>query len=517
MNKIAIILLIMIYNPVFCQMINIDKKEITPRNVSEIGGICVYDSLPYLLLPANIRYEGKAVEASEAKVISQKYRVWEIFKLNEETNELANVSSTWNLADASPNGFCLIDDSTVVYTNNKSQLASNHPAFSKLFLKSNNSKYHFTDPAWDKKHKRLYFSSDRPGGRGGMDGWYIETEGDNAGIPVNAGAMNSEMNELSITCTNDSLLFFVSNNGRQQYDIFIHNTASVKTISPEPTVGINEFFTSSNGMETLYFVTSTNKKQSLWKGKVTIRQIENMESIAPAVVEEIPETEPETNPEKIEPQEELNEDPDFRTDNYFGLAKYTLTQEMKDSLNKIVVMLIQNPSLNIVICGHSSPDGPEDKNMLLSSLRANEAYNWLIAKSINSKRIFRIYGGEYLYSNMMFSRMFSIFTIIDTDELPAEMAVVPTAVLGSSEKVYPTYGTDNDEAEYWRYILKKQLPVDDKSLLLLPIKNMHYVKAGETLYSLSRLYGSTVEKMIAANGLKDNTVPTGKILYVPAK
>jgi LysM repeat protein len=180
-------------------------------------------------------------------------------------------------------------------------------------------------------------------------------------------------------------------------------------------------------------------------------------------------------------------------------------------------MLMQNPSLNIVICGHSSPDGPEDKNMLLSSFRANEAYHWLLAKGINVQRIFRIYGGEYLYSNMMFSRMFSIFTINQTDELPAEMAVVPSTVLGSSEKVYPVYGTESDEAEYWRYILKKQLPVDDKSLLLLPIKNMHLVKEGETLYSLSRLYGSTVEKMIVANGLKDHNVPKGKILFVPAK
>lgn len=517
MNKITTILLIMICNPVFCQLINIDKKEITPRNVSEIGGICVYDSLPYLLLPGNIRYEGKVVEASEAKVISQKYRVWEIFKLNEETSELINVSNTWNLADASPNGFCLTDDSTVVYTNNKSQLASNNPALSNLFLKTNNSKYHFSDPAWDKKLKRLYFSSDRPGGMGGMDCWYLETEGDNAGVPVNAGAMNTPMNELSVTWANDSLMLYVSNPGKQQYDIFIYNTISGKTIAPESTAGISEFFTSSKGLETLYFVTSTNKKQSLWKGKVSIRQIENMKIIAPAITEEIPINEPEANPEEVEPQGELNDDPDFRTDNYFGLAKYTLTPEMKDSLNKIAVMLMQNPSLNIVICGHSSPDGPEDKNMLLSSLRANEAYHWLLAKGINSERIFRIYGGEYLYSNMMFSRMFSIFTINETDELPTEMAVVPSSVLGSAEKVYPIYGTESDEAEYWRYILKKQLPVDDKSLLLLPIKNMHYVKAGETLYSLSRLYGSTVEKMIGANGLKDATVPTGKILFVPVK
>jgi outer membrane protein OmpA-like peptidoglycan-associated protein len=83
------------------------------------------------------------------------------------------------------------------------------------------------------------------------------------------------------------------------------------------------------------------------------------------------------------------EDTDFRIDNYFGVAKYTLTPMMQDSLNKIADMLQKDPSLSIVICGHSSPDGPEDLNMKLSSLRANEAYKWLQGKGVATSRIFR--------------------------------------------------------------------------------------------------------------------------------
>lgn len=500
----------------FCQSVQSEREEITPRGVTEIGGTGYFNEQLYLLLPANIRYGTKTAETSESKTISQKYKVWDIFQLDQSTGDLENMSKKWKTTDASPNGFCLINDSTVVYTNNKSQLISNNPFFNSLFKKVNNSKYHFSDPCYDTYRKRIYFASDRPGGAGGMDIWYIETEGSNAGLVVHEENLNSPMAELSPSLPNDSLVIFVSNNNSRSYDIMVYDFTDKKIRPIKETPGENEFFTLSPRRGVLYFVSSNGKKQSLWKGTWSIRRIENIENIAPVIVEEIalPVVLPE--PEMVKIEEISSEDPDFRLTNYFGLAKYDLTPLMKDSLDKIASMLELNPSLNIVICGHASPDGPDNLNMMLSYYRATEAYKWLLSKGVNTERIFRIYGGEYLYSDKVSSRMFSIFPVNETG-LPNQTVVVPASAMKDLNTIYPLFGTDADEIDYLRFILKKQLPVDDQTLLLLPVKDIHFVKKGETVYSISNKYGSSIDRIKDANNLKDGSVLNGKLLLIPGR
>jgi len=500
----------------FGQLIKFDKENITPAGVTEIGGVGYYNDQLYLLLPANIRYVGKTAVASESKSIAQKYRVWDIFLVNDSTGELENVSKTWPTPDASPNGFCIVDDTTVVYSNNKSQLVSNNPIFNTLVGKVNNSKYHFTDPAWDNQHKQLYFASERPGGKGGMDVWHIETEGSNPGLPVNAGSINSTANELSPTLPNDTILLFVSNRKNNSYDIQMYDQTKEQIVATDNTPGINEFFTIAPHKGLLYYIATANKKQSLWKGSWTNIRQENIEQIAPAQTKEIPIVEKQPEPELVKPAEIPTDDPDFRLTNYFGLAKYDLTPLMKDSLNKIAEMLNQNPTLNIVICGHASPDGPENLNMMLSYYRANEAYKWLLSKNVTTNRIFRIYGGEYLYTDSVQARMFSIFPVKEA-ELPKQTVVIPKNMLGDESKLYPQYKTDSDETDYWRFILQKQLPVDEQSLILLPVKDIHYVLKGETIYSLAKQFGSTPEKVIKANNMKDESMQHGSILFLPGK
>ncbi|NLU39805.1 MAG: OmpA family protein [Bacteroidales bacterium] len=511
MKKIILIVLIAITLTSVGQSVYIEKKDITPDGISSFGGVSYYNNQLYLLLSATVRLDGKVVEASEAKSISQKYKVWTIFRYDPELRELAKMDQIWETKNASANGFAIINDSTVVYSDVKSQLVSNDSYISSLLKKVNDVKFHYTDPFWDANRKRLYYASDFQGGRGGMDIWYIETEGIYAGIPVNAGEVNSSSNELSPAFRSDSMMFYVSNAKNQQYDIYM--LGSEGFIVPESTRGVNEFFIAPKDKKNFFYVTSSGNKQSLVEGVLHIRKIENIEVIAPVVVEEVKkEVEPE--PEIVTPAEINIEDTDFRIDNYFGVAKYNLTPIMQDSLNKIADMLQKDPSLSIVICGHSSPDGPEDLNMKLSALRANEAYKWLQGKGVAVNRIFRVYGGEYLYNNMLFSRMFSIFPVSES-EMPSQMVAVPASVLGNAATIYKLFGTDSDESEYWRFVLRDKLPVDDKNMLLLPVSEIHFVKVGETLFSLAKQYGITVEKMKQVNGLKTDNVPVGKILYIP--
>ena len=82
--------------------------------------------------------------------------------------------------------------------------------------------FHYAHPFADTLRKRVYFSSNRPGGFGGMDIWYVEKQGDKWSSPKNAGkGVNTGANEVFPTSFADRL-YFASNGhlGYGGYDVF---------------------------------------------------------------------------------------------------------------------------------------------------------------------------------------------------------------------------------------------------------------------------------------------------------
>jgi len=385
-----------------------------------------------------------------------------------------------------------------------------------LLKKTNNSKYHFSNPCWNNNRKRLYFSSDLPGGKGGMDIWYIETTGDSIGIPVNAKEFNTPSNELSPTLPRDTLTILVHDEVKNQYDISMFYKDIRQSVYVEKKPVENILFTCSPRKGILFFVSSDGTKHSLWHGSWKYARLDNISTIASESVEQL-QSENEPAHDLAKQTEIATNDASFSLTNYFGVAQYELTPIMKDSLDNIAAMLNNNPSLNIVICGHASPDGPEDLNMMISYYRANEAYKRLLGDSVKKERIFRIYGGEYLYTDSVKARMFSIFTLLETD-LPDQAVIVPVNSLGNSNDVLQNFGTDKDETDYWRFVLKKQLPsIDDKSLLLFPVKNIYYTQQKETISKIATQNESTIENLLKANNLNDKFLQPSKVLYIPKK
>jgi len=57
------------------------------------------------------------------------------------------------------------------------------------------------------------------------------------------------------------------------------------------------------------------------------------------------------------------------------------------TLNKMLTMLKDNPSIKIEIAGHTDSTGPQEVNQRLSELRAESVANWLIMNGVSSKRI----------------------------------------------------------------------------------------------------------------------------------
>lgn len=102
----------------------------------------------------------------------------------------------------------------------------------------------FNSDEWSTMHpslshdgERLYFSSDRPGGYGGYDLWYVRKAGDGWSEPVNMGpAVNSEGNEVFPYIHPGGNLFFSSDgleDGPGGLDIYSVNTELGEDATPQ--------------------------------------------------------------------------------------------------------------------------------------------------------------------------------------------------------------------------------------------------------------------------------------------
>jgi outer membrane protein OmpA-like peptidoglycan-associated protein len=90
-------------------------------------------------------------------------------------------------------------------------------------LPFNSKEYSTSNPSLSKDGKTLYFSSNMPGSKGGIDIWKVAVNGDEYGTPQNAGdKVNTESNESFPFISDENVLFF-SSDGKQGFgglDVF---------------------------------------------------------------------------------------------------------------------------------------------------------------------------------------------------------------------------------------------------------------------------------------------------------
>lgn len=72
---------------------------------------------------------------------------------------------------------------------------------------------------------------------------------------------------------------------------------------------------------------------------------------------------------------------------FFDLDKYELKEKSFLELDKIVVLLNENPTMKIELIGHTDNQGQKQYNQLLSENRAKSVVNYLISKGINKARL----------------------------------------------------------------------------------------------------------------------------------
>ena len=269
-----------------------------------------------------------------------------------------------------------------------------------------NTRYWESQPSMAVDGKTIYFTSNRPGGYGGMDIW--KTEMLSEGVfsePVNLGeVINTPGDEISPFIHFDQKTLYFSSDGHLGMggkDLFYAKMKPDKTWDTPVNLGypINSYqdesgiFINAQG-NVAYFASCREGGIGGWD----IYCFELEETLRPEPI--LFTAENENNTENLSNFVELLSNlavgetfalPNF----FFEFAQSNLMPDSYAELNRLLVFLMKNTTVKIEISGHTDDKGSTTYNQLLSMERAKTVYRYLIDNGIDFNRLsYKGYGKE---------------------------------------------------------------------------------------------------------------------------
>lgn len=266
-----------------------------------------------------------------------------------------------------------------------------------------NSVYDEQAPCYDAAHRKLVYSSDGFIGMGGFD--FFESQGDTGTWtePVNMGyPVNSSKDDLYYTIDpKDKDRFYFSSNrlsdcclslftGLIKLQYIVGEVIDCKTQQGLPGVkvllrdsitkmDISQLSTDASG-KYLFKVNNKNPcglelskegyfTKSFYQKGIAVQRADTL-----------------FNPQICLDSFKVNV-PILIKDIYFDYDKATLRVLSITELNKLVVIMNDNPTIRIELGSHTDSIGRYDVNLRLSQARAQSCLNYLISKGINAARI----------------------------------------------------------------------------------------------------------------------------------
>ena len=317
-------------------------------------------------------------------------------------------------------------------------------------LPFNSKDYSTGSPSLSKDGKTLYFASNMPGGKGGVDIWKVTVNAGNYGKPENLGdQVNTPADENFPFVTEDGKTLYFSSKGKPGlggYDIFAldiaKNTISnvgqpvntksddfALTLSQEKNIG----FLSSNrennlddiyllkpicGVEAIIAVKDAKNNNPIADAKVVI--LDNQKNIVGTELSnangevtykllcnqdytlQVSKNEYNSgtfniakgkNPSvKIEAALQpieviITPEEVVLNDIFFEYNKSNITQEGAFELDKLVAVMNKYPEMIIFVEAHTDNRGTDEYNQKLSDRRAKSSAQYIVSKGIDAKRI----------------------------------------------------------------------------------------------------------------------------------
>lgn len=234
------------------------------------------------------------------------------------------------------------------------------------------------NPAVGNKGKRIYFSSQLEGGKGGFDIWYIDRKPDNKTwfAPKNMSDVNSERNEDFPQFVGDTMFYFSSDraDSLRGSNVFKKLMRGKNVQAPQMIEG--QFNSDANDKN---FVVAENVPFLI------SNRAGGDDIYRPNIV---PAPEPvDTTPVDTTAQLKVVRK-DFRTCIFYFEYDKTSMIDSYEAEFKYIYDFINEDSTSIVkITGYTDERGTVDYNLTLSKERANVVFDKLVKMGVNAKRL----------------------------------------------------------------------------------------------------------------------------------
>ena len=246
----------------------------------------------------------------------------------------------------------------------------------------------------------LYFSSDRPGGRGGMDIWVSHKQNDLWQEPIPLGdSINTLWHETSPFIHPDGhSLYFASDGwpGMGRSDLFVSEMRADGVWMKAQNLG---YPINTHREEMGLIVQTTGDKAIFSSARVAGKGLDLWEFELPRDFRPIP--------VKYEQERVMAANAygnplspgvtrlsPFRAGQmvvlqhiYFDVDKFTLRPESETELNHIVKLLKEQTELRVRIHGHTDNTGTPEHNHILSEQRAEAVLNYLVKEGVRRHRL----------------------------------------------------------------------------------------------------------------------------------
>jgi flagellar motor protein MotB len=497
--------------------------ELAKINTGKVGGFAFHnDSLWFLLKSYNTNKYKPKLEANEFYHVRIKFKEWNLYVMDTAEFKIRRKATEYYLPWASPYGFTF-NDTLLYYVARKSSSSYTYltqTGRGALHYKSKNrinSGVHY--PFLFEQEKALYFSSLSKDDYAAMNLAKVDSPYNELVVKTMLDSINNPFfNDEAPYFSTDSVFYFSSNrggskNGNDLYLINFKENYQVKRMSKSINTKYEEKWFCSETDTSGYFIRQKPSTAILYKyycWRVPDTKVDSLQSYkvlsvrTDAIISD--------TLASIKAKEVI--DVDNNLTKLFQLNMFELTPDMRDSLIFMAKFLRTEPSKHLLIIGHASPDGPEYINMNLSVNRANSAMKYLIEDElIDSSRISILYGGEYLFTDTIKARRFSMYTL-NGPVVPPLIGVYVLKENETADEFLKNFDLSADDIEPITLELKSIVPITPDRIYF-PIKGMKVTDKTENVNNIAKRFNIKGEKLIKANRLSGNTIEKNTILYIP--
>jgi outer membrane protein OmpA-like peptidoglycan-associated protein len=240
----------------------------------------------------------------------------------------------------------------------------------------------------------MYFASDRPGGKGGLDIYKSKKEGNDWGTPTNVSEVNTEYDDDAPFLSFDGKTLYFSSKGHDTmggYDVFKSQDENGKWGKPEnlsapingPEDDMHIMMTPDNA--NAYYVSSDEAgfgSKDIYKigaPKIDLVKIDKAGlTITPPNMQIV----------KLDTMNKKNIKPNFKFLVTFDYDKSNLNRPVsKKSCEDLLKFMQDNPAVRVELGGHTCNIGSQTYNQALSLKRAQAVSNYLIERGVDANRL----------------------------------------------------------------------------------------------------------------------------------